>query len=91
MTVFICIPTKGFSICLLKKDFDAIIACIGFDREFPEIIDLDISRLEDLKVSIKKQLHFGKDGSYFCGFWIGPTGLIREIGLDAKKNCKGYF
>jgi len=28
---------------------------------------------------------FGEDGRYFCGYWISPTGQIREIGLDARK------
>ena len=28
---------------------------------------------------------FGEDGMYYCGYWISPTGQIREIGLDARK------
>jgi len=36
-------------------------------------------------VSVGQQKYFGKDGLYFCGFWIAPTGQIREIALDAKK------
>jgi indole-3-pyruvate monooxygenase len=35
-----------------------------------------------------KQKYFGKDGLYSCGFWIGPTGVIREISLDAQKIAK---
>jgi indole-3-pyruvate monooxygenase len=53
-----------------KTEFDAIIAAIGY---------------EDLRVPAERQLQFGKDGLYFCGYWISPTGQIREIGLDAKK------
>ena len=41
-----------------------------------------------LKCRLDKQKYFGKDGLYFCGFWIGPTGQIREIGRDAKKIAK---
>ena len=70
-----------------KEAFDAIIAGIGYDRE-EKILDVDESRWEDLKWPIGKQKYFGKDGLYFCGYWISPTGQIREIGLDAKKIAK---
>ena len=71
-----------------KENFDAIIAGIGYCRDYEEIIDVDENRFEDLKVCINKQKYFGKDGLYFCGFWIAPTGQIREIALDAKKIAK---
>jgi hypothetical protein len=72
----------------IKEDFDAIIAGIGFYRDYAEIIDVDKSRFEDLKLPVGKQKYFGKDGLYFCGFWVAPTGQIREIASDAKKIAK---
>jgi cation diffusion facilitator CzcD-associated flavoprotein CzcO len=71
-----------------QEDFDAIVAGIGYYRDYAEIIDVDKSRFEDLEVSVNKQKYFGKDGLYFCGFWIGPTGQIREIASDAQKIAK---
>ena len=71
-----------------KEDFDAIVAATGYYRDYAEIIDVDKSRFDDLKVSIKKQQYFGKDGLYFCGFWIAPTGQFREIASDAKQIAK---
>lgn len=68
-----------------QQDFDAIVACIGYYRDYAEIIDVDKNRFEDLKVSVTKQKYFGKDGLYFCGYWITPTGQIREITLDSQK------
>ncbi|MEP6927749.1 MAG: NAD(P)/FAD-dependent oxidoreductase [Ginsengibacter sp.] len=70
------------------ENFDAIVAGIGYYRDYAEIIDVDKSRFEDLKVSVSKQKYFGKDGLYFCGFWIGPTGQIREIASDAQKIAR---
>jgi indole-3-pyruvate monooxygenase len=70
-----------------KEDFDAIIAGIGYDRE-EEILPFDKRRWEDLQWPVDKQKYFGKDGLYFCGYWISPTGQIREISLDAKKIAK---
>ena len=68
-----------------KANFDAVIAAIGYYRDYAQIIDVDKSRFDDLKVCADKQKFFGKDGLYFCGFWIGPTGQIREISRDAEK------
>ncbi len=71
-----------------KAAFDAIVAGIGYYRDYAEIIDVDKSRFEDLKLPVGKQQYFGNDGLYFCGFWIAPTGQIREIALDAVKIAK---
>ena len=71
-----------------KEQFDAIVAGIGYYRDYDEIIDVDRSRFEDLNQPADKQKYFGKDGLYFCGFWIAPTGQIREISLDAQKIAK---
>jgi indole-3-pyruvate monooxygenase len=69
-----------------KQDsFDTIIAAIGYERGFEQIIDVDKNRFDDLKLSTSKQKYFGKDGLYFCGFWISPRGQIREIALDARR------
>ena len=71
-----------------KENFDTIVAAIGYNSDCAGIIDVDKSRFEDLKWRMNKQKYFGKDGLYFCGFWIGPTGQIREIGMDAQKIAK---
>jgi indole-3-pyruvate monooxygenase len=68
-----------------KADFDAIVAAIGYETHFPEILPIDKKRFEDLNQPVDRQKYFGADGLYFCGFWIGPTGVIREISSDAKK------
>jgi hypothetical protein len=52
------------------------------------LIDVDNSRYEDLKVSAGKQKYFGKDGLYYCGFFVSPTGAIHEISFEAKKIAK---
>jgi len=70
------------------KDFDAIVAGIGYYKDFSLFKDVDVHRFKDLDVSVDNQQYFGKDGLYFCGFWISPTGAIREIALDAQKIAK---
>jgi hypothetical protein len=67
------------------EEFDAIVAGIGYDRNYEDILHVDKSRFDDLRSPAGKQKYFGKDEVYFCGFWVGPRGQIREIGRDAKK------
>jgi len=71
-----------------KEYFNAIVAGIGYYRDYAEIVHVDKNRFEDLKQPVNKQQFFGKDGLYFCGFWVAPTGQIREIALDAQKIAK---
>jgi hypothetical protein len=68
-----------------KETIDAIITATGYYRDYAAIIDVDKTRFEDLKLPVSKQRYFGKDGLYFCGFWVAPTGQFREIGLDARR------
>jgi len=68
-----------------KEVFHAIVAAIGYCQDYAEIVDVEKRRFEDLRLSVAKQKYFGEDGLYFCGYWISPTGQIREIGLDARK------
>ena len=80
--------TNVFFVAGKKESFDAIVAGIGFSVDFTEIDGIDKTRFDDLKFPIDKQKYFGKDDLYFCGYWISPTGQIREISQDAKKIAK---
>ncbi len=68
-----------------NENFDAIVAGIGYYRDYAQIVQVDKRRFEDLKVSTDKQKYFGEDGLYFCGYLVSTTGQIREISLDAKR------
>ena len=74
-----------------KEVVDVLVACIGFNNNNAAIVAVEKNRFEDLKVCVDKQQYFGTDGLYFCGFWIGPTGQIREIASDAQKIATDIF
>lgn len=71
-----------------KHTFDAIVAGIGYYRDYAEILDVHGSRFEDAQVQAARQRYFGKDGLYFCGYWISPTGQFRSIASDARRIAK---
>ncbi len=68
-----------------SADFDSIVAGIGYERNCSDIVEVDRNRFDDLRVEVGRQRYFGKDGLYFCGYWVSPTGQIREISQDARK------
>lgn len=70
------------------ESFDAIVAAIGYYRDYDKILNVDPARFEDLKHPISKQQFFGADGLYFCGYWISPTGQFRSIASDALLIAK---
>jgi len=45
-------------------------------------------RMNDLNKMFSKQSFFGKDGLYFCGFYVSPMGMLREIGIESGKIAK---
>lgn len=70
------------------EQFDAIVAGIGYYRVYDQLLSVDDRRFSDLGVPVSKQKYFGKDGLYFCGYWISPTGQIREISRDARAIAR---
>lgn len=68
-----------------SAEFDVIVAALGYRTALEDWIELPQERFDDLRRSTAAQQFFGKDGLYFCGFWISPTGQLREIGIDANR------
>ncbi len=70
------------------EDFDSIVAATGYYSNYSSIIKLEKAQIDDLRKRSSKQNFFGKNGLYFCGFFISPTGAIHEITSEAKKIAK---
>jgi indole-3-pyruvate monooxygenase len=71
-----------------QQHFDAIILATGYRHNLESFLSPGTDRLEDLARPAGKQSCFGKDGLYFCGFYLSPTGMMREIGIEARKIAK---
>ncbi len=75
-----------------RDDFEGIVAAIGYDKAYEQaLLEIDKTRFDDLNVAADRQKYFGKDGLYFCGFYVSPTGQIREIGLDAQRIARSIL
>ena len=71
-----------------QHNFDAIICATGYRHNLENFLELGSGRLADLSNAISKQSFFGKDGLYFCGFYVSPTGMLREIAKEARIIAK---
>ncbi len=66
-----------------EEHFDAIIAAIGYETGLDHLMAMDAERRADIQQKISKRKQFGKDNLYFCGYYVAPTGMLREIGLES--------
>lgn len=68
--------------------FDAIIMATGYESGLNRFMTITEDRMADLRLPIGKRSMLGKDNLYFCGFYISPTGMLREIKIEATKIVK---
>jgi len=71
-----------------EDDFDVILLATGYLHNLESLLDISNERINDLKRAVDKQAHFGNDGLYFCGFYVSPMGMLREIGIEALEIAK---
>ena len=66
------------------KPFDALVLATGYT---PQVNNF-LPQMEQIMDADGAPLSSGKEaapGLYFCGFYISPTGILREIGIEAEK------
>jgi len=71
-----------------QQNFDAIILATGYHHNLERFLSLDNDQINDLKNPQGKQTWCGKESLYFCGFYVSPRGMLREIGIEARKIAK---
>ena len=64
--------------------FDAIIFATGYRPRVHEFLHAPGTYDED-GVPLTTACESSQKGLYFCGFYVSPTGMLREIGLEAKR------
>ena len=71
-----------------QQQFDAIILATGYNSGLKEFISLSSERLADIQLHWSKRKYFGKDNLYFCGYYVAPTGMLREINIESGYIAK---
>jgi len=58
------------------RSFDAIVLATGFRPGLEELLEPGVAVAKGTA---------GTNGLYFCGFRISPTGMLRDIGIEARS------
>ncbi len=66
------------------KPFDAIILGTGYRPRVSDFLQGTAGVLNDEGTPLTSGQQV-MPGLYFCGFYISPTGMLREIGIEAKR------
>jgi cation diffusion facilitator CzcD-associated flavoprotein CzcO len=64
--------------------FDAVIAATGFRPQLDRFLDTGDDPLR-AQPSLARDAAMGEKGLYFCGFSVSPTGMLRQIGIEAQR------
>ena len=69
------------------KPYDAIVLATGYTPQ----VNAFLPNMDDILDEQGAPKRSGEEvvtGLYFCGFYVSPTGILREIGIEAQKIAK---
>jgi hypothetical protein len=71
------------------RRFDAIVLATGFRPGLERFLEMDANVGMGAAGAAQPPIKgTGTEGLYFCGFRISPTGMLRDIGIEARWIAK---
>jgi cation diffusion facilitator CzcD-associated flavoprotein CzcO len=68
-----------------EADFDAVVLATGYRPQVSEFLQEATSVLNDEGTPTSTGKESGIPGLYFCGYYVSPTGMLREIAIEARQ------
>lgn len=68
--------------------FDAVVFATGYRPNLGIFADGIGAALDDAERPFRSGKETKLRGLYFCGFFVSPTGMLREIGIEAQNIAK---
>lgn len=68
--------------------FDTVILATGYRPAVHDFLKSTVGALDDDGTPLVSGDETALKGLYFCGFYVSPTGMLREIGIEARKIAK---
>lgn len=68
-----------------QAEFDAIVMATGYRPAVNDFLEDADAVLNGEGTPLQSGQPLPLDGLYFCGFYISPTGMLREIGIEARQ------
>ena len=77
-----------------KAEFDAVVLATGYHPQVNDFLENASSAFDEGGTPLSTGKESPVPGLFFCGFYISPTGMLREIAIEAKQISmlikKGY-
>jgi indole-3-pyruvate monooxygenase len=67
-----------------RQAFDAIVAATGYEPRVDQLLSGEPGALDE-RGRPKASGVRAAPGLYFCGFYVSPTGMLRELALEAER------
>jgi len=67
-----------------EAEFDAVVLATGYRPKINEFLH-ESSVLDEEGTPLSTGKESSVLGLFFCGFYVSPTGMLREAGIEAKK------
>lgn len=71
-----------------SQTFQSIILATGYRPQLPAILPTGIVPPGQPFATTKGQVTTSLPGLYTCGFFVSPTGMLREMGLEAQQIAR---
>ena len=68
-----------------QASFDAVILATGFRPRVNTFLKLDSDIINEEGTPLQSGRETSMPGLYFCGYYVSPTGKLREIGIEARR------
>lgn len=68
-----------------QASFDAVILATGFRPRVNTFLKLDSDIINEEGTPLQSGRETSMPGLYFCGYYVSPTGMLREIGIEARR------
>jgi indole-3-pyruvate monooxygenase len=68
-----------------EAEFDALLLATGYHPRVSDFLQNAMSALEADGTPASTGKESRMPGLYFCGFYVSPTGMLREIAIEAKQ------
>jgi len=68
-----------------RERFDAVILATGYRPHLDAFADSIDEALDEDHKPVNSGGETSLPGLYFCGFYVSPTGMLREIGIEARN------
>ncbi len=69
----------------VEEPYDAVVLATGFRHELTRLLPEADRVLQEDGRPIASGCETALGGLYLCGFFVAPTGMLREIGLEARR------